>query len=161
MLKNKIIKFDSKIYTIEKYTIFALLMLMFLFSTVQIFLRIFFNKPIAELEIIIREIVMIGCLLSASISTYHISHFKIELLDKLLKKDHHKKLIRAIGHLFILISALIIAYQSIKFIEIDKGFTSILKEISQMRLQSLPLLFFPLIFINMAVHSFVNMIKEE
>lgn len=91
MLKNKIIKLDTKIYNVEKYFIFILIILMLLLSTIQIFLRIFFHNPIAEIEIIIREIVMIGCLVSSSIATYYSSHFKIEVLDKVIKKIFTKK----------------------------------------------------------------------
>ncbi|MCX7698950.1 MAG: TRAP transporter small permease [Candidatus Goldbacteria bacterium] len=160
MLKAKIIKIDSIIYKIETKFVFFMLLIMIILSFLQIILRLVFNNSIAEIEIIIRNIVMIGCLFASSIVTYNGSHFRIEIIEKFIKKPKKLILLKIISQIFVIIASVIIFIEALNFIEMDIGIKKTIKDLINFNFQSSQIvLLLPIIFFNMTLHSIISILK--
>ncbi len=161
MLKEKLIKVDRILYTIEKYIILISLFLMISFSFVQIILRILFKNAIAEIEIFVRNLVMIACLFASSIVTFHSSHFRIEIMERFLSEDKKRKLY-IFSQIIIFFISLMIMTQTVKFIEIEFGIKEAFIKIIHLKpdIQHLVLLL-PIIFFNISFHALSNILKDR
>ncbi|MGC8866880.1 MAG: TRAP transporter small permease [Elusimicrobiales bacterium] len=161
MLKEKIIKVDRIIYISERYFIITLLFLMIILSFAQVILRLLFKNAIAEIEIFVRNLVMISCLFASSAATYHSSHFRIEVAERFLSEKSRKNLY-SFSQLLIVFSSLLILIQTIRFIELEIGIKNAFMEIISLKLDIQHLiLFLPIIFFNISFHAFSNILKKQ
>lgn len=162
MLKGKILKTDNTIYKIEKNVIFILLMLMLALSFIQIILRIFFNNPILIIEILIRSLVMITCLLASSIVTYHASHFRIEITQRIIQNTKIKKILQIFTNIFVFVICFMLFLQTIKFIRMEVNFKMMVENILNFNFEpSYISIFLPVVFLNMSFHALTNLIKDK
>lgn len=163
---EKILKIDRFIYSLEKIFVFILLGLMLLLSFFQIIMRIFFSGSFAEIDIFIRQFVMIGCLFASSIATYHSSHFRIEVFEK-FTSEKLKKIIFIISQLSVSAASFILFIKSFEFIENEfaekmLSYKKILNDIIHLNFSSEYMLaLLPLVFLNMIIHSISNIIKPR
>ncbi|MCX7641246.1 MAG: TRAP transporter small permease [Elusimicrobiales bacterium] len=162
MLKEKLLKIDSIIYNIETKLVFLMLLMMIILSFLQIILRLFFNNSIVEIEIIIRNIVMIGCLFASSLVTYHGSHFKIEIIEKFIKKQKRIISLNIVSQIFVSITSAIICIEALNFIDMDIGIKKAVKDLIALKLQSYQIvLLLPFVFFNMTLHSIANILRNK
>ncbi|MEF3280939.1 MAG: TRAP transporter small permease [Elusimicrobiota bacterium] len=162
MLKNLIIKIDKKIYKAERgFIIFCVLLMLFL-SFLQVLLRFFLNSGISWLDIFLRYTVMISSLFAASIVSYHNQHFKIEILEKIIKSEKLKKNFNIFSLLISFIATLFILIAVIKYLPVEFELKEVISEFKSLKLKPHHMiLFLPLIFFNMLFHSISNFLRER
>jgi TRAP-type C4-dicarboxylate transport system permease small subunit len=155
MLKQKIIKIDNLILSVErKIVIFSVILMLFL-SSLQIFLRIFFHSGIIWLDTFLRHLVMITALFSSSIVSYYSSHFRIEIFEKLGIKKETKKHLDTIAKIINVSAVFIILIATINFIKMEFELKSLKLEPEIMNIFLVP------IFFNMLFHTLTSFFKEE
>lgn len=160
MLKEIILKANRKLYNIERKVIFISLMLICILSFIQILLRILLNSPLLIIELTIRNLVMFSCLLSSSIVTYHSSHFKIEIVQKITQNPDVKKILGVLTNIFVFGVSLVIFIQTIRFIRMELDLKAVLKDILAFNLEpSYISILLPVIFFNLTFHAFSNIIE--
>lgn len=159
LVKEKLIKIDRTIYNFERFVVIFLVMLIILLSFFQIILRFFLKTAIPDIEILIRNAVMIGCLFSSSLVTYNSSHFRIEIFERLFSSNKSKDIIYTISQFFIMLSSMFVFVETVRFISIEFEYADFFDII---RLKLIPkhiILILPVIFLNISFHSAINILK--
>ena len=162
MLKQRIKKIDNAILIFEKYIIIASVLAMLFLSFSQVVLRIFFNSGISSLDIFLRYLVMISALFGSSMASYYVQHFRIEIFQRLSKKEQINKFLNIFSVIVSIIAVAIIFIYSLKFIPIEFNLKEVFKNIRSLNFSPEYMIFFlPLIFFDMFCHTFFSLFNGE
>ena len=80
--------FNYRIYRFHKWLVAAIFLALFLLSSVQVVLRIFFHTGIANAETLLRYLVLWAAFTGAVLATYKNRHINLDVISKMLKKWH-------------------------------------------------------------------------
>lgn len=124
MIKNCLIKLDNCLVKFESYALIMILLAMLIFSSLQIFLRIFFNTSIVWIAPLLRALVLWTAFFGGALAIQRKASIKIDIFNRLLsdkKKNLLQKILSVVGaivsfYLFII---------AIKFIINEKSFGDI------------------------------------
>ncbi len=114
---NFIHRFKLTLIVIEKSIAASSLLLLLLFTLIQIIARNFFETGFAQLEIITRHLVLFIMFMGAALACEGNSHIKIDILCAYLPQDKKNKLLKPLFFLSSIIMALLAWYSAVFWLD--------------------------------------------
>ena len=114
MLASNLLKLKHSLITVEKWLTSISLLLLLIFSLIQIIARNFFDTGFPTLEIISRHLVLFITFMGAALISEHNNHIKIDILAALLSPMQREKLVRPLLF-FCATVCMVYAWYSVQF----------------------------------------------
>lgn len=144
----------------EQIILVLLLLIMILFSFVQVVLRQFFSAGILWADVFLRHIVIWAGFFGACIATIKEKHFAIDIVKKLLP-EYQKYIAEGVTDVFSIIMLSLLLKGAFMFFMDDLKYGSLLFSINNIEIKSFWMtVIFPLGFALLLLHSVLQAIEN-